>query len=169
MPSRRPRKTAVRRRRTVRKPARPQRAAVRFEGVTPVLRVSDVPASVDHYVEVLGFREDWRDERSGFASVSRGRCQLFLAEGDQGHLGSWVWIGVGDAEALHADYRRRGAKVRHPPTNYSWAYEMQVEDLDGNVLRMGSAPRRGRPFGEWLDMDGRTWVKAKDGSWSRRD
>jgi hypothetical protein len=39
-----------------------------------------------------------------------------------------------DAQALFEEYRRKGAKVRHPPTNYSWAYETQI-DLDGNVLR----------------------------------
>jgi hypothetical protein len=27
------------------------------------------------------------------------------------------------------------------PTNYSWAVEMQIEDPDGNVLRLGSEPR----------------------------
>jgi hypothetical protein len=48
--------------------------------------------------------------------------------------------------------KNSGAKIRHPPTNYSWALEMQVEDLDGNVLRLGSAPRTGEPDGEWLDM-----------------
>jgi hypothetical protein len=34
---------------------------------------------------------------------------------------------------------------------------MQVEDPDGNVLRMGSESLKGEPFGEWLDMDGRVW------------
>ena len=32
---------------------------------------------------------------------------------------------------------------------------MQVEDLDGNILRFGSAPLPDQPFGEFLDMDGR--------------
>ena len=34
---------------------------------------------------------------------------------------------------------------------------MQVEDPDGNVLRMGSEPKEGEPFGEWMDMEGRVW------------
>jgi hypothetical protein len=34
---------------------------------------------------------------------------------------------------------------------------MQVEDLDGNVLRFGSDPIKGQPYGEWLDMNGRLW------------
>jgi hypothetical protein len=37
------------------------------------------------------------------------------------------------------------AKVRHLPTNYDWAYEMQVEDLDGNAFRFGSGQKPASP------------------------
>ncbi len=67
---------------------------------------------------------------------------MFLCQGDQGHPGSWVWIS-GDVEAVYEEFRASGAKIRHPPTNYSWALEMQVEDLDGNVLRIGGGAARG--------------------------
>jgi len=133
-----------------------------FEGVTPVLRVASVRAAIDYYVGALGFHHQWGNE--GFACVARDRCNLFLCEGDQGHFGTWVWIGVNDAAALEAEYRASGARIRHPPTNYPWAYEMQVEDPDGNVLRFGSEPIAGRPFGEWLDMDGRAWPPREGGA-----
>jgi len=142
------------------------KSVVGFEGVTPVLRVQSVVASIDYYVQKLGFKVDW--QAPFFASVSRGRCHIFLSEGDQGHAGGWVWIGVEDAEALFEEYRVNGAKIRHPPTNYDWAYEMQVEDLDGNVLRMGSDQKDGEPVGEWLDMAGRRW-KLEAGKWVRSD
>jgi len=149
-------------------PPRRGRRTVNFEGVTPVLRVRSLAASLRHYVRVLGFRKDWGGAEKGFASVSRGDCHLFLSQGDQGHVGSWVWVGVSDAAALHEEYRRRGAKIRHPPTNYFWAYEMQVEDLDGNVLRMGSEPLPDESDGEWLDMEGRRWIPSgKNGRWMR--
>ena len=141
---------------------------VSFEGVTPVLRVRSLAKSLRHYVDVLGFRKDWGGAEKGFASVSRGNCHVFLSQGDQGHAGSWVWVGVSDAAALHEEYRRRGAKIRHAPTNYEWALEMQVEDPDGNVLRMGSEPLEGEPTGEWLDMEKRRWSMSPDGSWRRR-
>lgn len=138
-----------------------------FEGQTPILRVENLSASIDYYVKTLGFELDW--EVSGiFASVSRGKATLFLAEKDQGHAGGWVWIGVSDAAALHEDYARRGARIRHPPTNYEWTYEMQVEDLDGNVLRFGSEPHEGEPIGEWLDMRGDRWVRDREGNGWRR-
>jgi uncharacterized glyoxalase superfamily protein PhnB len=130
-------------------------SAVAFEGVTPILRVRDILSSIEYYVRTLGFKVDWQSPY--FASVSRGKCHIFLSQGDQGHSGGWVWIGVEDCDALFEEYRHTGAKIRHPPTNYSWAYEMQVEDIDGNVLRLGSEPKPNEPFGEWLDMDGKRW------------
>lgn len=45
----------------------------------------------------------------------------------------------------------------NPPTNYPWALGMQVEDLDGNVLRLGSGPKADEPCGGWLDMRGVYW------------
>jgi catechol 2,3-dioxygenase-like lactoylglutathione lyase family enzyme len=134
---------------------------IAFEGVTPILPVQSLAASIDHYVRVLGFKLDWQTR--WFASVTRGRCNLFLADGDQGHLGVWVWIGVSDAGALYEELRAKGAKIRHPPTNYQWAYEMQIADLDGNVLRMGSEPKNGEPIGEWLDMQSNRWATSPDG------
>jgi len=49
---------------------------------------------------------------------------------------------VEDAEKLHEESKARGVAIRMPPTNYSWALEMHVEDPDGNVLRLGSEPKR---------------------------
>lgn len=139
-------------------------SVVRFEGVSPILRVRSLDASIDHYVRVLGFVIDWRD--GAVASVSRDRASLMLCEGDQGHPGTWVWIGVDDAGALHTEYRTRGATIRHAPTNYPWAYEMQVEDIDGHVLRFGSEPRADMPVGEWIDGSGRRWVPRAEGGWA---
>jgi catechol 2,3-dioxygenase-like lactoylglutathione lyase family enzyme len=140
--------------------AHPLTAPLPFGRVTPVLRVSDVKASRDYYVNVLGFKVDFEFE-DFFASVSRGACSLFLCVGDQGHPGSWVWVDAKDADAVYDEYKKSGAKIRHPPTNYSWAREMQVEDLDGNVLRLGSDRRSGEADGEWLDMYGRRWLNGQ--------
>jgi predicted enzyme related to lactoylglutathione lyase len=142
-------------------------APVVFEGVSPILRVADVAASIDHYVRILGFKVDWQGPQ--FASVSRGKCHIFLSEGDQGHAGNWVWIGVDDCEALLHEYRQTGAKIRHKPTNYFWGYEMQVEDPDGNILRMGSDTKENEPMGEWLDMKGQRWLTVDGGGWKRAD
>jgi catechol 2,3-dioxygenase-like lactoylglutathione lyase family enzyme len=136
-----------------------------FEGVSPILPVADLKDSIKYYTRVLGFKLNW--EGPVLASVGRGRCNLMLAENDQGHPGTWVWIGVGDAGLLYEEYCAKRARIRHPPTNYPWAYEMQVSDPDGNVLRFGSEPKANEPIGPWRDMDGVQWTQALDGAWVR--
>ncbi|MGB8887844.1 MAG: glyoxalase superfamily protein [Candidatus Korobacteraceae bacterium] len=137
-----------------------------LECVIPIFRVGNLPASIDYYVKVLGFKVDWH-EPGIMASVSRNRCGIMLCEGDQGNPGTWVWIGAEDVETLFEEYVRKGAKIRHPPTNYAWAYEMQIEDPDGHVLRFGSEPKPDQPLGEWLDARGDRWVKSADGAWTK--
>ena len=145
---------------------------IAFGEVTPVLRVADVTASVDYYTRALGFHLNFKfpDETAPFfASISRGRSNLFLCEGDQGNPGSWVWIDGVNVETVYDEYRASGAKIRNPPTNYEWALEMQVEDLDGNVLRIGSDPRKNEPVGDWFDMHGNRWRKLANGKHQRVD
>lgn len=92
-----------------------------LEGVTPILRVQDLAASIGYYVPKLGSRMNrgFPDEgTSFFASISRGKCCLFLSEGDHGHPGNWVWIGAGNVEALAEEFKASVAKIRNPPTNY---------------------------------------------------
>ena len=140
---------------------------IEFGGVTPILRVASMAASIDYYTTKLGFKVNWGFPDTGesfFASISRGRCDLFLSMGDQGHPGSWVWIDGKDVEALHEEFKASGAKIRNPPTNYSWALEMQVEDLDGNILRFSSDPKKDEPEGPWLDMYGNRWIRMPDGT-----
>ncbi len=134
-----------------------EEAANPFGGAVPIFRVASVKASLAYYASALGFKMNW-DTGQGFASVSRDKCTIFLCENDQGHAGGWAWVGVRDAGALADEFSVSGGKIRHPPTNYYWAYEMQVEDLDGNVLRFGSESRKGEAFGEFMDMDGRLWA-----------
>jgi catechol 2,3-dioxygenase-like lactoylglutathione lyase family enzyme len=144
----------------------PKAATTAFEDITPILRVRSLPASIDYYVSVLGFKVDWH-EPGIKASVSRDRCAIMLCQGDQGNPGTWVWIGAENIEPLFEEYSAKGARIRTQPTNYEWAYEMQIEDPDGHILRIGSEPKTDRPFGEWRDMRGDIWVMSPAGGWER--
>ena len=101
---------------------------------------------LQYFRDVLGFSLDWQDPTE-FASVTRGDANIMLSVGDQGNPPAWVWIGVGDAAALRDEFKAKGARIRMEPTNFPWALEMHVEDLDGNVLRLGSDPLKDQPFG----------------------
>ena len=150
---------------TIRAMAETLAARVTFEATQPILRVSNLEASVDYYVKALGFTVDFVE---AIASVSRGRSAFFLVQGDQGNPGSWVWVGVSDVHALYLEYQAAGAKIRQPPTNFPWACEMQVEDVDGNVLRIGSEAKGDQPYGPWRDMRGELWHWTAGDKWTRR-
>jgi predicted enzyme related to lactoylglutathione lyase len=112
----------------------------KFECAHPILSVADMTRSLRYYVDVLGFANaDWGSD--DFTCVSRDDASIYLSQGDQGHPGTWVWLGVEDVEALHQEFKERGATILHPPEIFPWACEMKVGDPDGHVLRFGSDPK----------------------------
>jgi predicted enzyme related to lactoylglutathione lyase len=128
----------------------PSSSRTRFECSQPILGVKDMSVSIRYYVDVLGFQNaEWGN--NDFTSVNRDNAGIYLCQGDQGHPGTWVWIGVEDVAALYEEYKAAGASFRHPPRNFPWAYEMKVEDPDGHILRFGSEPRGDIPFEQWSD------------------
>jgi len=119
-----------------------------FGSAAPILRVGSLAASVEYFVTVLGFQIDW--EAPAITSVSRDRACLFLVQEPEDLASAWAWIGVGDVDRVFDELRAKGARIRRPPTSYDWGMEMQVEDLDGNVLSLASAPH-----GTWIPVDHR--------------
>ncbi|MDP1911006.1 MAG: ankyrin repeat domain-containing protein, partial [Hyphomicrobium sp.] len=113
----------------------------RFSSAIPILNVKSVPAAMAYYIEKLGFKKHWDwGAPPTFGAVTRDEVELFLCQGGQGGPGTWVSIFVQDVDLLFEEYQRRGAKIRQVPTNFPWGIrEMNVEDLDGHRLRMGSA------------------------------
>lgn len=110
-----------------------------FECSAPILRVGSMEASVRFCVDKLGFKNaPWGN--NDFTSVNRDRAGICLCRQGQGLGKAWVWIGVDDARVLHDEWRVRGIPIKLPPTNYAWALEFHIEDPDGNVLRLASAP-----------------------------
>jgi catechol 2,3-dioxygenase-like lactoylglutathione lyase family enzyme len=134
----------------------PESSTINFGSPMPVFRVKDVDASISYYRDSLGFQLRWR-AGDGFACVARDKCAIFLTNDNQSQPRMWIWIGVEDVRPLHNRYVASGAKIRNPPNNFEWALEMQVEDLDGNVLRIGSDREKDKPLGVFLDADGVGW------------
>ena len=118
----------------------------RIENIAPILNVNDMDRSLSFYVEILGFKNaDWGDDT--FTSINRDNSSLYLCKGGQGCTSTWVWIGFdGDIFSLHESLRSKGVTIKLPPTNFSCAYEMQVEDPDGHVLRFGTDPNDKIPY-----------------------
>jgi uncharacterized glyoxalase superfamily protein PhnB len=117
-----------------------ERGVNRFESAIPILNVANVPASIDYYVDTLGFDKEWDwGTPPTFASVRRDEVRIFMCQDGQGQPGTWMSIFVQDVDALYEDYRRRGAMIPEPPENFPWGVrEMLVKDPDGHCLRIGS-------------------------------
>lgn len=120
----------------------------RIENIAPILSVSDMTRSLAFYVGLLGFRNaEWGNDN--FTSIGRDKTRLYLCKGAQGSPGTWVWIGFdGDIFSLHEQLKSKGVRIKLPPTNFSWAYEMHVEDPDGHILRFGTEPNDNEPFAD---------------------
>ena len=114
----------------------------KVECIIPILNVKNLAASMEYYVNVLGFKMEWDwGDPPDVGSVERDDFSIMLVEDGQGHPGTWLWMGVEDAEQYYEEYKMSGAKIREHPVNYPWAYEFRVEDLDGHVIRIGSGPK----------------------------
>lgn len=87
----------------------PREAAdVQVECIVPILRVTSLPESLRFYTEALGFQLDWGDSQgSDMASVSRCGHAIMLCQGAQGHLGTWIWIGVEDIDPCLSNINAR--------------------------------------------------------------
>ncbi len=116
------------------------------ECIIPVLPVRDLARSIRFYTQTLGFQLDWGGAAGDtICSVSRDGCRIMLAQDFGAALPAWVWIGLENA-LLFDEFAKRGATVKQPPRNFSWAYEMKLEDPDGNILWLGTEPRSDLPL-----------------------
>jgi predicted lactoylglutathione lyase len=114
------------------------------ENTIPVLPSKDLRRSKAFYVEKLGFQVDWGHEDSAaICQVSRDGHRIMLMENQQLGSPACVWIGL-ESERLFNEFRLNGVRVLQQPENKPWAYEMLIEDADGNVLWLGTEPRAER-------------------------
>lgn len=117
----------------------------RVECTIPVLPVRNLARSITFYTETLGFKLDWGGAQGEtVCSVSLDKCSIMLLQKEKMESPGWVWIGAD--VSLFETYRSKGVKVFQEPKNCSWAYEMKFEDIDGNILWLGSDPREDLPF-----------------------
>lgn len=110
-----------------------------IEAIIPVLPVNQLSTSITFYTDTLGFEVAWRGEL--VASVSRDGHQLMLSEMHGEKKPTYVWIGLDNADWFE-ELLQAEVTVRQAPTNQTYAYEMMVEDSDGNILWLGTAPKQ---------------------------
>jgi catechol 2,3-dioxygenase-like lactoylglutathione lyase family enzyme len=111
------------------------RISLEDELVIPILRASDAAQAVAWYRR-LGFTEE-SVHRVGpgmpaFVTIARCRIRLFLSEHEgDARPDTLVYLRVRDVEAIAAEF---GVAVEEAP----WAREIEIVDIDGNRLRIGT-------------------------------
>ena len=104
--------------------------------VAPFLRVADAEASAEWYAR-LGFSVAWRTRAQPnlplFVAIENGDALIFLSEhtGDA-HPDGLLYLYVDDVDAIAAEF---GATAE---LAYYGMREVEVEDPDGNRLRIGT-------------------------------
>jgi len=119
--------------------------------IAPYFLVADVVASAHYYRDTLGFRFErfWGDP-PGFCMVRRGGVVIMLSQvagqdavrpNHRARAGSDAWdayIWVEDADALHAEFRAKGAAIVRPLCDQPYGCrDFDVEDLNGYRLCFG--------------------------------
>ncbi|HEY4250505.1 MAG TPA: VOC family protein [Roseomonas sp.] len=113
-----------------------------------VLAVRDLAATATYFQAALGFdltwaeADEWRLLTRGQVRVMIGRCPEVTpaaAIGDHSYFG---YLEVDDVDALHAELVRRGAIIRHPPTDQVWGMrEMAIATPDGHRMMIAQPLR----------------------------
>jgi len=92
---------------------------IRFERVTPILRMFDVGKADEFYLGFLGFKIDWDhrfdDAAPLYRQISRGGLVFHLSEhhGD-GSPGARLRVTMRGVEALHREIIAKGYRYMRP-------------------------------------------------------
>ena len=119
---------------------------MRVDHVTPILNVSDVPASLEWF-EALGWERGfvWGEDGPGsnepdFASIQAGEVEIFLCLDGQGARGAWMsWFlpSLEELDAVHARARELGYEISMAPTDEPWGMrEFHLRHPDGHTFRV---------------------------------
>lgn len=112
------------------------------ENTIPVLPVADLKRSIQFYTVVLGFSLDWGGaDGDHICSVSRDGHGIMLSRQVGIAAPACVWIGL-ESDRLFAEFADKGVAVLQEPENHPWAYDMKIQDPDGNILWLGTEPRK---------------------------
>jgi uncharacterized glyoxalase superfamily protein PhnB len=125
----------------------------KLTGTAPVLLVRDVVAAANHYRDVLGFSySQFYGDPPDFVVLARQGQYLMLrqAVNPRHVVPHWtvspktsdVYFWVSDADALHAEFLAKGARIDYGPCDQPHGCrEFGVQDIDGHDLSFGQLLR----------------------------
>lgn len=120
--------------------------------IAPEIPVSNLGQAVEYYEQKLGFRAAMQMPGGDYAIVERDGVAIHLFQDDAGeHSPGGMHIFTHDLEELHAELRRRGARISQGIERKPWGNrDFRVNDPSGNEIKFSEplAPsRNGDPAG----------------------
>jgi catechol 2,3-dioxygenase-like lactoylglutathione lyase family enzyme len=104
------------------------------------LPVADAAASRDWYVGTLGLSVEFEiAERRTVAVRDEHDFTIFLQQGEERTVGIAMWFQVADVDESYAVMSGRGVAFNHPPEKKFWGYGAELQDPDGNLVRLWDA------------------------------
>ncbi|MEZ5398474.1 MAG: VOC family protein [Bryobacteraceae bacterium] len=100
----------------------------------PELPCDDVPAAIGWYRDVLGFHINYQQDDLGV--MDRDAITLLLIARTDAHKGiGSCEVYVSDVDALHEEFRTKGARVLGPPVSHPWGLrDFRLIDIEGNRI-----------------------------------
>lgn len=103
----------------------------------PELPLNDLPAGIEHYQEVFGFRAFYANDSVGV--MYRDKVSLVLAARSASHTGiGSAYVYAENVDELYAELKAKGANLLGEPVDRPWGVrDFAVSDLEGNQIRFG--------------------------------
>ena len=115
-------------------------AAVPVTRIVPYADGSDITASRDFYVEVLGLEVGMEEPVLGLSSPVNPKAQVIIPPPGMEEPQPRFGVDVGDAaavDAAHEEALRRGLRVVYPLTDEPWGVRrFFVEDPGGTIVNV---------------------------------
>jgi catechol 2,3-dioxygenase-like lactoylglutathione lyase family enzyme len=108
-----------------------------FQKALPRFPLSNLPAGIAHYRDVLGFRVNYQDDNVGVMFRDEVTVLLVVRTEAMKGIGS-AYFYIENADKLCAEMRAAGAAVGGDPVSFPWGLrEFSVKDPEGNELYFG--------------------------------
>jgi catechol 2,3-dioxygenase-like lactoylglutathione lyase family enzyme len=111
-----------------------------IEQAVPNLPVKNIPASIQYYRDILGFKLLWDDAVVGspevmYACLRRDAFKICLTAHPGPGSPAEIWGYVSDIESLYEELKAKGAHMPMGLEQMSWGeIELSLKDPDGNRI-----------------------------------
>ncbi|HRO61021.1 MAG TPA: gluconokinase, GntK/IdnK-type [Burkholderiaceae bacterium] len=121
----------------------PNIAAIKFEAVSPVLSVGDLPQAIQFYREALGFELAWAwGSPPEVAAICRDQVEITLTRRADAKpaSASHIYLRVSGIDGYYAEVQRLGVPIRVAIGDRDYGMrDFRIADPSGNELSIGQA------------------------------